>query len=254
VSGAIDPALLREIEGRVETVRERVRAACQRAGRDPTEVTVIGACKRQPIERIAAAVWAGIRTLGENYVQEARATQQALEDLLLQRGGPDPVPIPEWRLIGHLQRNKARHAVQLFDAVDTVDRADLASELEKRAAAEGRRLDVCLQVNLSGEASKSGCQEQALPELLATCSALENLRVVGLRTMPAPDPDPERAREPFARLRALRDTLSCEPGGEDLKGLNMGMSGDFEVAIEEGATWVRVGTALFGERAAREAE
>ena len=248
MSDAIDPSVLREVSERVAGVQARMRAACERVGRDPAEVTLVGACKRQPLERIAAAVCAGVGSLGENYVQEARATQDALAELLARHTAPDPAPLPEWRLIGHLQSNKARQAVTLFRAVDTVDRAKLARELDKRAAAEGTRLDLCLQVNLSGEASKSGTREDALPDLLAACEGLEHVRVVGLMTMPAPDPDPEAARPTFARLRTLRDTLSREPGGEALHALNRGMSGDSEVAIEEGATMVRVGTALFGPR------
>jgi hypothetical protein len=249
----IDGRVMAEVSGRVERVRARMRAACERAGRDVDDVTLVGACKRQPLERVAAAVCAGVTSLGENYVQEARDTQAALADLLARECAPDAAPTPTWRLIGHLQRNKARHAVTLFSAIDTVDRIELARELDKRAAAAGLRLEVCLQVNLSGEASKSGVAEPALPQLLADCAGLQQLRVVGLMTMPAPDPDPEAARAPFARLRELRDTLSTEPGGSHLHALNMGMSGDFETALEEGATIVRVGTALFGERLAQEA-
>jgi pyridoxal phosphate enzyme (YggS family) len=252
MSQAIEPAVLRDVSDRVNVIRDRIGAACRRAGRDPAEVTLVGACKRQPLERIAAAVCAGVHSLGENYVQEAKTTQDALGDCLARHCAPNAAPVPQWRLIGHLQRNKARHAVTLFAAVDTLDRLELARELDKRARVAGTRIDVCLQVNLSGEESKSGSDEASLPALLAGCADLDQVRVVGLMTMPAPDPDPEAARGPFARLRGLRDTLSREPGGADLRALNMGMSGDFEVAIEEGATLVRVGTALFGERAARE--
>ncbi|MBW2282594.1 MAG: YggS family pyridoxal phosphate-dependent enzyme [Deltaproteobacteria bacterium] len=254
MSEVIDPALVREVAERVERVQARIRAACERAERDPAELTLVGACKRQPLERIAAAVCAGVTSLGENYVQEARAKQNALTDLLARHCAPDTAPNPEWRLIGHLQRNKARHAVTLFCAVDSVDRPELARELDKRAGAAGTRIDLCLQVNLSGEASKSGTREADLPELLAACEGLEHVRVIGLMTMPAPSADPEVGRGTFARLRALRDTLSREPGGAGLTALNMGMSGDFEVAIEEGATLVRIGSALFGERPARETE
>lgn len=254
MSGAIDAGVLKEVGDRVADVRSRVRAACERAGRDPAEVTLIGACKRQSLPRIAAAVCAGVTSLGENYVQEARDTQSALADLLSRHCAPEPAPVPEWRLIGHLQRNKARHAATLFGAIDTVDRPELARELEKRAAAADVHLDICLQVNLSGEAQKSGTHEEGLAALLSACSELLHLRVIGLMTLPAADPDPEVARSTFARLRALRDTLSSGPGGQGLSDLNMGMSGDFETAIEEGATLVRVGSALFGERPTREAE
>jgi len=226
-------------------IRERIAAACRRAGRDPGEVRIVGACKRQPLSRIAAAVAAGVDELGHNYVQEARDVRPAVEALLAERG----LPAPRWRMIGHLQRNKARQAVQLFDAVDTLDRASLAIELDKRAAATGVRLEVSLQVHLSDEPTKSGVTPDEAPALLEACASLEHLRATGLMTMPAADPD--AARQAFRQLRDLRDTLRAAPGGGSLESLDMGMSGDFETAVEEGATRVRIGTALFGERAPR---
>lgn len=231
---------------RLTSVRLRIADACARAARDPAEVTVVGACKRQPLTRIAAAVAAGLDELGANYVQEAQEMRPALEAMLTDQG----IAAPRWRMIGNLQSNKARHAVDVFDAIDTVDRARLASELDKRARGAPARLDVCLQIDLSGEASKSGATPEQAPELLAACSALPQLRVVGLMTMPAADH--EAARQAFRQLRALRDTLrASSPSGEWLTILSMGMSGDYEIAVEEGATHVRIGTALFGERAAR---
>lgn len=238
----VDPALVAAAAQRLAGIRARIEAACQRAGRDPAEVTIVGACKRQPVERIAATVMAGVGELGENYVQAARDVRPAVEALLVGRG----VAPPRWRMIGHLQRNKARLAVEVFDAIDTVDRPALARELDKRAAGRTAPLDVCLQIDLSGEAQKSGAAPEDAGALLAACAACPRLRVVGLMTMP--EADPARARKAFARLRALRDTLRDAPGGESLRELSMGMSGDYEVAVEEGATRVRIGTALFGER------
>jgi pyridoxal phosphate enzyme (YggS family) len=150
--------------------------------------------------------------------------------------------------VGRLQRNKARLVVPLFECVESLDRADLAQELAARATGLGRRLEVLLQVNLSGESQKGGAPAGTLPALLATCAALPALRVTGLMTVPAASPDAEKARPVFARLRALRDELRAAPGGAELSELSMGMSADFEVAIEEGATLVRVGSALFGAR------
>ncbi len=252
MSRALDPQCLAEAEARLSAVRGRIERACARSGRNPSEITLVGACKRQPIDRIAAAVCAGLKQLGENYVQAAQATAPQLSQRLAEHCVDAQIPIPLWRMIGHLQRNKASQAVELFGAVDTVDTPRLARSLSGRAQAAGVVIDACLQVNLSGEASKSGCSEASLGDLLAECDALPALRVVGLMTMPAPGPapgpDPETARETFARLRALRDTLRREPGGTDLQDLNMGMSGDLEVAIEEGSTLVRVGTDLFGDR------
>jgi pyridoxal phosphate enzyme (YggS family) len=232
---------------RLESLRRRIAAAARRVGRDPASVVLLGVAKRQPPERVAAAVRAGVDHLGENYVQEAREKQRRVSELVA-AAGPAPASPPRWHLIGRLQRNKARLAVELFDVVETVDREDLARELARRAAAAGRRLDVLLQVNASREPQKGGVAPEALPALLRACGELASLRVAGLMTVPAASPDPEAARPAFAQLRALRDTLRDAPGGTHLAELSMGMSADFEVAIEEGATIVRIGTALFGPR------
>lgn len=242
-----DPTERRDAAERLARVREQIEAACRRANRDPAEVTLVGACKRQPLGRIAAAVAAGLSELGENYVQEASTVRPALEALILAHG----FEAPRWRMIGHLQRNKVGQAVGVFDAVDTVDRARLASALAKRVAAQSpdARLDVCLQIDFGDETTKSGAAAEGAEELFAACAAHPELRVVGLMTMPPPDRT--RARSAFQRLRALRDTLSRHSNNGPLTVLSMGMSGDFEIAIEEGATHVRVGTALFGERAPR---
>ncbi len=234
-----------DVRRRVADVRRRLAEACTRAGRDPSELTLVGVSKRQDPARIAAAVRAGIRELGENYVQELRDKLPRVQHLL--EGHHPP---PRWRMVGQLQRNKARRAIELFDAVDTLDRESLACELDRRLATAGLRqpLEVCLQVNLSGESQKGGVGEEELPALLEVCAPLAHVRVVGLMTIPAATPDPEKTRPVFARLRQLRDTLAQMPGGAELRQLSMGMSSDFELAVEEGATLVRVGTALFGPR------
>jgi pyridoxal phosphate enzyme (YggS family) len=251
VTTALDPEIEADVAARVADLRRRIAGAAARAGRDPAEVTLVGAAKRQPIERVAAAVAAGVHDLGHNYAQEARTMRDALEARLLELGaGAPPIEI-RWRMIGHLQSNKAALAVECFDCIDAVDSAKLARALDRRAGRAGRRLELGLQVNLTGEPQKSGVSEAELPSLLEACADLEHVDVVSLMTMPAASEDPEAARPVFSRLRVLRDGLRDAPGGQRLEQLSMGMSGDFEIAVEEGATLVRLGTALFGERAPR---
>lgn len=226
-----------DVAERLAALRARIDAAARRAGRDPGRVRLVGAAKKQPIERVAAAVRAGLRDLGENYVQEAVAMRAALDAAL----DPSLAGAIVWHGIGHLQRNKARDAVACFAWLHGVDGAALAREIEKRAAEAGRVCTVLAQVNLSREATKSGVDETELPALLDALRGLPHLRVVGLMTMPALSSDPETGRPAFARLRELAER-------HDLAELSMGMSDDFEVAIEEGATLVRIGSALFGAR------
>jgi len=228
-------------------VRERIQRAAGRAGRSPEQVKLVGVIKGQPLARVVEAVAAGLDRLGESFAQEARGRRGELLEAFAGRG----VPEPEWHFIGQLQRNKARSVVPLFDAVHSVDRLALATELDRRAAAAGRRLRVLIQVNLSHEGRKGGVAEPELPRLVDEVGALPHLDLEGLMTIPAAHPDPERARPVFARLRELAWRLSKQPGGGKLRELSMGMSGDFEVAIEEGATLVRIGTALFGPRGSR---
>jgi hypothetical protein len=248
MSASLDPQLLAEASTRLAAVRQRIETACAGAGRNPSELTLVGACKHQSVDRIAAAVCAGLGDLGENYVQAARTIHPLVEQRLRDHFAGAPAPTPRWRMIGHLQRNKAAQALEVFRAVDTVDTVRLARALSGRALAAGDVIDICLQVNLSAEQSKSGCSEDALAELLDGCASLPGVRVVGLMTLPAPGPTPESSRDTFARLRGLRDTLCHATGGKALHHLNMGMSADLEVAIAEGSTVVRVGTDLFGER------
>jgi pyridoxal phosphate enzyme (YggS family) len=233
-----------DIESRLAAVRERIAAAAARAGRKAEEITLVGVAKRKPPELIVAAVRAGLRDLAENYVQEASAKIPAVTAELEGAG----LAVPRWHFVGQLQRNKARYVARLFDVVACVDRESLGAELERRAELEDRQLDALLQVNLSGEAQKGGVEPGALAALLEASARWSRLRVVGLMSVPAATADPEDSRPAFAQLRELRDGLRGKPGAEHLSELSMGMTGDFEIAIEEGATIVRVGTAIFGPR------
>jgi len=223
-------------------LRERVGEAAARAGRTAEEVTLLGVAKGTPTSRVLAAVRAGLRDVGENYVQEASARRGDFAEQLIESGAAPP----RWHFIGRLQRNKARAVAQLFDTVHTLDRRELGDALERHAADAGRTLDALIQVNTSGETHKGGAPPDAVAGLLAAGAAWPHLRITGLMAIPAASDDPEQTRPAFAMLRALRDSLrGAHPA---LVELSMGMSGDFEVAIEEGATIVRVGTALFGPR------
>jgi pyridoxal phosphate enzyme (YggS family) len=232
------------IAERLREVRGRAEAAARRAGRDPAEVTILGVGKRKPAERIADAVRAGLRHVAENFAQEARDKIPQVEAMLRETGTPPP----RWHFIGQLQRNKARYVARLFDCVESVDRVAVVQELDHRAALAERRVDVLLQVNLSGETQKGGVAPDLVGELLEACRSCERIRVTGLMTVPPASSDPEASRPVFAALRELGDELRRGAGGDTLRELSMGMSADFELAIEEGATIVRVGTAIFGPR------
>jgi pyridoxal phosphate enzyme (YggS family) len=227
------------IAERLAAVRERIARAAARGGRHAEDVTLVGISKTHTPETVRAAVAAGLTVFGENKVQEAEAKLAATTDLRARL---------RWHLVGHLQKNKARRAAQLFDCVHAVDDAELARKLNAGAAESGRTLSVLVQVDLAGEETKFGCPENDLMPLLEALRPLPALRADGLMILPPLDTSPEAARPYFSRLRALRDdarAMGLLAGGE----LSMGMSHDFEVAIEEGATLVRVGTALFGSRA-----
>jgi len=214
-------------------VRARIASACERSRRDPSSVTLVAVSKKQPLAAIREAYAAGARVFGENYVQE-----------LVDKADTLALPEHAWHFIGHLQTNKARQLIGRTALVHGVDRVELARELDKRAAATGRRVGILIQVNVAGEDTKSGCAPDALRELVAEAGERPNLDVRGLMTMPPAVEEPEDARRWFRALRELRDGL----GDARLVELSMGMSHDFEVAIEEGATLVRVGTAIFGAR------
>lgn len=238
------PELETEVARRVASIRRRIDAAAVAAGRSPDEVQLMGVSKRQPAERIIAALQAGVNVLGENYVQEATAKRSALLEILAGQN----IPPPRWHMIGHVQRRKARFVVETFDAVESVDREELADELNRRAERENRRVQILMQVNVSGENQKSGVSEEAAEALASHCLALPRLELTGVMTIPAYNPEPEANRPAFRRLRQIRNRLQALPGGEVIQELSMGMSADFETAISEGATRIRVGTALFGPR------
>ena len=223
-----------EIAARLEEVRARIRRAADRAGREAAAVKLVLASKTQPPEAIRAAHAAGARAFGENYVQEAAVKQDALADL---QG-------LEWHLIGHLQSNKARAAAGRFALIHSLDSARLAAALS-RARAGAHPAAALIEVNAAGETSKSGVAPAEAERLIEEARAAVEIR--GLMTIPPPSADPGRAREHFAALRKLRDRLAGSTGLA-LSELSMGMTDDFEVAIEEGATFVRVGRAVFGER------
>ena len=222
---------------RYRAVRQRLDAACRAAGRSPGQVVLVGASKRQPMERLHAAWQAGLRVFGENQVQEAEAKR------------PEMPADCDWHLLGPLQSNKAKRAAQLFSTVHSVDRPKIARALDRHAGEAGLRLDGFVEVNLGDEPSKHGFSPRDLPAQVAELAALEHLRIVGLMAIPPFEPEPERARAWFDRLRALRDELAARPEWAGFPGLlSMGMSQDFETAIAAGATHVRVGTDLFGAR------
>ncbi|OEU62209.1 MAG: YggS family pyridoxal phosphate enzyme [Desulfobacterales bacterium PC51MH44] len=223
---------------RLENVKDRISKAAQACGRDPETVCLVAVSKTIPANRVKEAIEAGITVLGENYVQEARAKFNTLATY--------PV---SWHFIGHLQSNKAKYAVRLFDLIHSVDTLKLARELNKQALKFNKIQDILIQVNISKEASKSGVDEEDTYNLIKDISLLENLSIKGLMTMPPFFNQPEKVRPYFAALRNLRDQIKQEaPPNVALDELSMGMTGDFEAAIEEGATLVRIGTAIFGER------
>jgi hypothetical protein len=199
--------------------------------------------------RILAALVAGVRAIGQSYIQEARAVRPEIDAALAgDPGAPLAAAEVRWHMVGRLQRNKAGLAARLFDVVESVDRPELVSTLARRAEIEGRRLDVLIQLSLCGEPNKGGCEPEDLQPLAEQILGLPSLRLRGLMTVPAASPDPESARPAFRRLRALREELAQLDPELARSDLSMGMSADLDVAIEEGATLVRVGTALFGER------
>jgi pyridoxal phosphate enzyme (YggS family) len=221
----------------LKTVKDKIAQAALRAGRNPQDVQLVAVSKTVSGEPIKQAIEAGVTILGESYIQEARKKIGELGKAV------------RWDFIGHLQSNKISYAVDLFEVIHSIDRLSLAQALSTRAAKKRKTLRVLVQVNISGEGAKSGIDTGRVNALVSHIASLPNLTLEGLMTMPPYFTDPEKARPYFVALRKLRDTLMAEQGNRiDLKELSMGMSGDFEVAVEEGATLVRVGTAIFGER------
>jgi len=233
-----------QVAARLREVETRVAAAAARAGRSASDVQLVGVAKQVAAETVAQAVAAGLAHVGENYVNEAREKLPRVSALLDRQG----LAWPRWHFVGRLQRNKARAVAMAFDCLHSLDRVELGDALDRHAASAGRQLDVLVQVDLAGEPQKGGLAPDAVPALLAASARWPALRIVGLMTIPPAAEHPEQSRSGFAGLRALRDALRTAPGGALLRELSMGMSGDFEVAIEEGATIIRVGTAIFGPR------
>ena len=227
-----------ELQENLTRIRSRIDQACERSGRQPDSVRLMAVSKNQPPERVAEAASAGLTLFGENRIQEAKVKIPLCPGQL------------EWHFIGHLQSNKSRDAVSLFHVVQGVDSLALAEELQKQTLKQARSLPILLEVNVAGESSKFGWNPDRLLAELLQLNALPRLVVQGLMTIAPYAVDPEQVRPIFRRLRELRDRCT-DLLGAPLPVLSMGMSGDLEVAIEEGATLVRVGTALFGERPRR---
>jgi len=226
------------IADRLAAIRERIAAAARSAGRDPSSILLIAVSKTFPIEAVREAYAAGHRDFGENKVQEGLQKIVTSADL----------PI-RWHLLGHLQTNKARKAAPAFATIHSVDSVDLLRKLDAAAAEAGRTPELLIQVDLAGEATKFGVAPAEVPPLLEAAAALTSARVVGLMMLPPIPESPEDARPYFKRLRALRDEwLAAGVPAPMLRELSMGMSADFEVAVQEGSTMVRVGTAIFGSR------
>jgi len=229
------------ISDNVAFIRERIAAAARRAGHSADEVALMAVTKTHPTERICEAYAAGLRLFGENRVQEFSSKASALAEL----------HDAEWHMIGHLQTNKAAKTAELFGAVDSVDSVKLAEKLDAASRTRQKKLDVLIEINVGGEAAKSGLATDSpeLEQLLQAARRLESLRFRGLMTVPPFTDDPEGARRFFRKLRELRDAIAKrQHPAVAMDVLSMGMSHDFEVAIEEGSTCVRVGTAIFGER------
>ena len=225
----------------ISHVHDRIAVAARRAGRNPQEIALLAVSKTFPAGHIRQAYEAGIRIFGENRVQEFSAKAEAVRELR----------DAQWHMIGHLQTNKAAKAVELFSAVDSVDSLKLAEKLNVAAQKIGKKLAVLIELNLGGEEAKSGIapDKPELEQILEAAPQLEHLAIHGLMTIPPFTEDPQQARPYFRKLRELRDKIGARKlPGINMDTLSMGMSHDFEVAIDEGSTCVRVGTAIFGER------
>ena len=230
--------MVEDIRGRIARVHDAIERAALRSGRKPEDITLIAVSKTIGPAVIQLGVDAGITNLGENRVQEAAEKVERVTG-----------PALRWHLIGHLQSNKVRYAVRMFDVIHTVDSVGLSSRLDRIAGEMGRTPTVLVQVKLGDEPAKSGADPRSLPAILEALDSAPNLRLRGLMVIPPLSESSESTRGYFKRLREIRDGLNQgRPGDRQLADLSMGMSGDFEIAIEEGATMVRVGTAIFGSR------
>ncbi len=223
---------------RLNEIHRRINTAAKKCGRDPETVKLVAVSKTMPVDAVEEAIRAGVTMLGENYIQEARDKITALSHR--------PV---SWHFIGHLQSNKAKYAVRLFDLIHSVDSLKLARALDKEAKKNGKIQDILIQINIAEEATKSGIHPHGVMDLVESASVLENLSIKGLMTLPPFFNDPERARPYFKTLGELARHIEAHAGlNVSMRELSMGMTGDFEVAVECGATLVRIGTAIFGSR------
>ena len=230
--------IMTELKTRLENVLNRIKNAALSYSRDPETIRLVAVSKTIPTDMVKEAIEAGVKILGENYIQEVRKKFNALSSY--------PV---SWHFIGHLQTNKAKYAVRLFDLIHSVDSLKLAHELNKQAKKINKIQEILIQVNISMESTKAGVYEQDALSLIKDISHLENLSVKGLMTMPPFFNEPEKVRPYFSALRKLRDQIKKESiPNIAMDELSMGMTGDFEAAIDEGASLVRIGTAIFGER------
>jgi pyridoxal phosphate enzyme (YggS family) len=228
-----------EIFKRLQRVKDRITGAALACKRDPNTVSLVAVSKTVPSDQVLHAIEAGVTDLGENYIQEAAEKIEALQGEKV-----------SWHFIGHLQSNKAKYAVKLFDLIHSVDSVKLAKELDKRARSIDKVQKILIQVNISGETTKSGIDTDHALDLVGQAAPLENLSICGLMTMPPFFNAPEKVRPYFRALKKLQGVISREAiPNVHMSELSMGMTGDFETAIEEGATIVRIGAAIFGERA-----
>lgn len=228
-----------DVAANYRKVLERISEAASKCGRDPNGIKLLAASKAQNASRILQAVEAGIGLFGENYVQEAKAKREAIRD---------PV---EWHMIGHLQRNKVKTALEIFDLIQSLDSLELARELDREGKKRGKKVRLFLEVNLGGEEGKSGIAKDEVGSLLREVAKLPYLRIEGLMSVPPFSENPEEMRPYFRALKELKsDLMALNLPNVELKELSMGMTHDYPVAIEEGATLVRIGTAIFGPRGA----
>lgn len=224
------------IEDNLIAVLDRVKVAARKAGRDPSEITLVAITKNVESKKVREAVSGGARVFGENYVQEAEEKIKKIKDASV-----------KWHFTGHLQKNKAKLAVELFDVIETIDSVELATELNKRAK---KTIECLIEVNIAREKTKTGVTPDGALKLAKAFSGMENLRLIGLMCIPPASEDVEGTRPYFVALRRLAERINKEQiPGVAMRELSMGMSGDFEAAVEEGATFIRVGTAIFGPRA-----
>lgn len=225
------------IAANLARINERIRTAAEKAGRNPASVRLVAVSKTRPAADIIAAYQAGQTVFGENYIQELVPKFAEINEAV------------QWHVIGHLQSNKVKYIAGRVAMIHSVDRLSLAQEIDRQWGRLGKVCDVLIQVNIAGEATKSGTTEAGAIQLVRECALLPNIRVKGLMTMPPFFDDPDAARPYFAELRRLSEAVAGQRiAGVDMAELSMGMSGDFEAAVQEGATLVRVGTAIFGER------